>query len=402
MIMNQMAHTHIIEKASDSCPYCGHEITHDELVAIEQRIEKEQQEKFAAREKQLNAKHMETMSELHKQISSKDDAAQAQLKAEKDKYELALAAKDKVVESQVKVARKSEREKILKENNEEKLKLKREQEAIEVERVQIRTDKDAMEKTHKANIDQQRVVLEADTQKKLLAQKSESDRDTYRLKQIVEGLNRKLEKKSNEELGDGAEVDLYNELKSAFPDDVITRVKKGVAGADIKHDVHIDGRLCGKIVYDSKNRNDWKSAYAEQLRKDQLAEKADHAILATRKFPKDKRELAERDGMFLVNPSRAVVLAKVFREALVQLSTVKISEQGKQDKQKKLYEFIISSRCNNLFTRFEDEITHLRALDVTEKKQQGKMRNDRAKHVGEIEKTVVGDLLHEIHEIIGY
>ena len=233
------------------------------------------------------------------------------------------------------------------------------------------------------------------------AQSAESEKTTHRLTNIVEDLKRQLEKKSNDELGDGAEVILYDELKKSFPDDVITRVKKGVAGADDKHEVHVDGRYCGKIVYDSKNRKDWKTAYAEQLRKDQLAEKADYAILATRKFPANTREMTVVNGVFLVNPDRAVVLAGILRDSLIRLSTAKLSEQGKKDKQEQLYEFMTSARCENLFKRVDDEVKNLRQIDVDEKAQQEKVRVKRAKHIGEVEKTVLGDLQDELHKILG-
>ena len=76
-------------------------------------------------------------------------------------------------------------------------------------------------------------------------------------------------------------------------------------------------------------------------------------------------------------------------------------EQGKKEKQAKLYEFVTSTRCMNLFARFSDEVEHLHELDEKEKTQQEKMRNDRAKHVGEIKKTVLGELKREIHDVLG-
>ncbi len=381
--MSQTAHSHTSAEAAEACPYCGQEITHDEFLEIKARIAKDQkeifQEQMKAHEKQLNAKHLAETSELHKKLAAKEEAAAQQVEA----------------------ARKAEREKVEKEQTKAAVKLVEDREALEIERKKMSAEKEVREKGHKDQLENVRKVMEADTEKKLLAQKADSDKSTYKLKQKLEDATRQLEKQSNEELGDGAEVDLYVGLKKAFPDDLITRVKKGVAGADIKHEVHVDGRYCGKVVYDSKNRNNWKFSYAEQLRKDQLAEEADHAILATRKFPANTREMTGVNGVLLVNPARAVVLAGVIRESLIRLSTVKLSEQGKKDKQHKLYEFIMSANCENLFKRVADEVENLRKLDIKEKTQQEKMRGDRAKHVGEVEKTVLGTLRDELHKIIG-
>ena len=51
------------------------------------------------------------------------------------------------------------------------------------------------------------------------------------------------------EVGEGAELDLFDELRGAFPDDQIARVKTrpGV----ILHDVRYKGKSSGKIVIDS-------------------------------------------------------------------------------------------------------------------------------------------------------
>jgi 3-dehydroshikimate dehydratase len=271
----------------------------------------------------------------------------------------------------------------------------------DTDRLSLEAGKEAIQKTHEQAMQRQRDSLATDHEKKLLAQKAASDKETFRMQRKVEDLQRQLERKSNDELGDGAEVDLYNDLKRAFPDDVIRRVKRGVAGADIKHEIHVEGRLCGKIIYDSKNRGDWKTAYAEQLRKDQMAEKADYAILGTRKFPQNTREMTIRNGVILVNPGRATVIAGLLRNALVQLSSVKLSETGKHEKRRALYDYVTSTRCATLFTRVEDQVANLRGLDEQERTQQERMRKNRAKHVGEIEKAVIGELQREIHKILG-
>lgn len=70
---------------------------------------------------------------------------------------------------------------------------------------------------------------------------------------------------------------------------------KGTPGADVIHDVVCNGRVCGRIVYDSKNRNDWKTAYATKLCEDKIAAEAQHAILSTLKFPAGAKQLHAMD-----------------------------------------------------------------------------------------------------------
>lgn len=395
--MSRSAHS---QPAADQCPYCGHEITHDEFLKIQARIEKEQQAKFETQTKQLNAKHMEAMSELRKEFAGRDQTFKAQLAASEEAHKKALEAKVKEAEAAQAAARKAEREKVEREHQATVQKLNSERNALAADRKKFEDAKDAQRLTQQRELDKQREVLNADFEKKILAEKAASEKVTHRLQTKLADVQRQLENKSNEEAGDGAEVELYNDLKLSFPDDVITRVGKGKPGADVIHEVHVDGRLCGKIVYDSKNRNDWKAQYVEKLRQDQLAEKADHAILATRKFPKDTKELSILDGVMMINPARAVALAHIVRDSIIQVSCTKLSEHGKKEKRDKLYEFITSTRCANQFARFSQEVDHLRQIDEVEKNQQEKNRRDRAKHVGEMEKTVLGELQREIHDIL--
>src|SRR4029077_2145216 len=109
--------------------------------------------------------------------------------------------------------------------------------------------------------------------------------ETQKLSNKVAELQRALEKKTADELGEGAEVDLFEALKDEFRDDRIERIAKGTPGADVRHVVIYNGRECGIIVYDSKNHGRHRSDHVTKLRADQLAAKADHAILSTRAFP---------------------------------------------------------------------------------------------------------------------
>jgi len=66
-----------------------------------------------------------------------------------------------------------------------------------------------------------------------------------------------------------------------------------------------------------KNRGNWKSEYATKLRKDQIAEKAEFAILSTNKFVKDQRELCTFEDVILASPARVLVPAGIFRRQIV-------------------------------------------------------------------------------------
>ena len=69
---------------------------------------------------------------------------------------------------------------------------------------------------------------------------------------------------------------------------------KGVNGADVIHEVIHNGKVCGKIVYDAKNRNAWQNEFVIKLRADKIAQAADHAILSSNKFPRTRRQSTTR------------------------------------------------------------------------------------------------------------
>ena len=163
--MSQTAHSPTSVEATDMCPYCGNEITHDEFLAIQTRIAKEQEEKFDAERKQLNTQRLAETSELHKKLAAKNDAAQALLKAEQEKHAKALCEKDNAATQQVDAARKTERERVEKEHAESAAKLNKQREEFEAERNQLASNKEAQEKGHNEQLEQQRKVLEADAEK---------------------------------------------------------------------------------------------------------------------------------------------------------------------------------------------------------------------------------------------
>ena len=68
-----------------------------------------------------------------------------------------------------------------------------------------------------ARLQEQREALEKHNETALNAEKARAFGERQKLENAVQDLQRKLEKKSNEELGEGAEVDLFEELQGGVP-----------------------------------------------------------------------------------------------------------------------------------------------------------------------------------------
>ncbi len=194
----------------------------------------------------------------------------------------------------------------------------------------------------------QREIMEKAKDQAVNAEKSRAFEENQKLSTKVNELQRALEKKTTEELGEGAEVDLYESLRTEFPDDKITRIPRGVAGADVRQIVMDRGESCGTILYDSKNHKQFRYEHVTKLRTDQLAEKAEHAVLSTQKFPQGKYQIHIQEGVILANPARVLSIATILRQQLIQLHTLRLSSVERESKTAALYEFINSAHCSDL------------------------------------------------------
>ena len=257
-----------------------------------------------------------------------------------------------------------------------------------------------LKEAHANEINQQREALEKDKTVSVNAERAKNLETKMKLEEQLADMQRRLQKKTADEHGKGAELELFDELKAAFPDDKIRRVEKGALGADIIHEVVENGKVCGKIVYDRKNRGKWQSAYAAKLRDDQIAEKADHAILSTNKFPDGEHQLCIREHVIVACPARVIALAALVRGHIVLAHELRVSSEAREEKEAELYAFITSERCRQLLDSVETLVKKMEELDVAEQKAHSAVWRKR----GELLKSVLkanGVFCYELGRITG-
>jgi hypothetical protein len=251
----------------------------------------------------------------------------------------------------------------------------------------------------------------AEIQESLVRQKEDLQREketailtekakVLKLTSDLADLQRKLEGKSANELGESWEVDLFEQLRAAFEGDRIQRVPKGVNGADVIHEVVHNGRTCGKIIYDAKNRDAWQNNYAVKLNADKLAQGADHAILSSNKFPKDKREIHLQDGVIVASPARVPAIVEILRDQLIRLHDLRASNEQRESKTEELYTFITSEHCKQLIAQMEVQAGKMLDLDTKEQEAHRRVWDARKKLINAVQKAK-SDLAFEIDRIIG-
>ena len=234
----------------------------------------------------------------------------------------------------------------------------------------------------------------------VLAERTKSFEETQALRQKLEDLTRKLEGKSAHELGEGSEIDLFEELRDAFQADRIQRVPKGMNGADVIHEVVHNGRVCGKIIYDAKNRDAWQNGFATKLKADKLAQAADHAILSSNKFPKDKSQIHMQDGVIIANPARVLAIAEILRDQIVRMHELRASKEARAEKTVALYAFVTSDHFKHLVEHVEAQAGKMLDLDGKEQEAHRRIWDQRGKLIRTIQKARA-DLTFEVDRIIG-
>lgn len=262
----------------------------------------------------------------------------------------------------------------------------------------------SLQETHEtelnARLQEQREALEADKTAAVNAVNSATFEERQKLSNKVDELSRALEKKTAEELGEGAEINLFEALKAEFESDRIERVNKGQPGADILHTVVHNGQECGTIIYDSKNHNAWRNDFVTKLRSDQMSAQAEHAVLSSSKFPAGARQLHIQDGVMIACPARVVALIQIIRAHLVQTHTLRMSNAERTQKTAALYSFITSQQCTDLFARLDEQAEALLEIQAKEMKAHENVWKQQGLAIRSAMK-VQAELRNQIDSIIG-
>ena len=157
----------------------------------------------------------------------------------------------------------------------------------------------------------QRAAMEKDRDESVLKVQSDFNREREGLQAKIKDVERQLQKKTSQSLGDDAEIDLFKALSETFPGDRVIRVPKGQPGADIQVEVTHKGQPCGKIIAECKNTKAWQNSFIEKLRQDQMAAGAEHAVLATTVFPRGQKDIWADSDVIVASPGRVTHIVAI-------------------------------------------------------------------------------------------
>jgi hypothetical protein len=329
-----------MNSVTDRCPWCGTLISRDKFKEVETKIREEERKKLA-----------EAEAVMRKRVEAERQVIERRAKEAADERIAKITAELNATLAQLRQAEASKA------------------------KIREQAQKEAEEKAKQASeedLKRQRQVLENDREQKLLRQLSEFNREREGYHKKINELGRQLQQKTAQETADGNEIDLFEELRTAFPQDQITRLHEGKPNEKILHEILYKDRVCGCIVIDSRNRQSWQHGFVSKLRSDQLERTADHAVFSTTVFPKGKKELCIEEDVIVVHPGRAVHIVELLRNALVRMYVQGLSVVDRTAKNSRLYEYISSKAYAQKFNEATSLTNNIGELDVQEVKQHQK------------------------------
>jgi hypothetical protein len=301
-----------IPAIEEKCPWCQSSISHSRFAEIEIKIREQEQAKVAAAGKQLRA------------------ALEAQ-------HTVELAQQRQLAQQQLESAL-----------------------TIRLNELDVQRQKELAD---------QRMALQKDRDDFVLRVQADFNRERESLQAKMKEMERALLKKTSQDLGEVAEIDLFESLRQAFPDDRITRVPKGQNGADVHHEVIHKGKTCGTIIIECKNVKAFQTVFLSKLRQDQQACGAEHAVLASNVFPSGKSDdLFIESDIIVVKPNRLTFVVALLRRGMITLHLQGLSLNERATKMSRLYKVITSERYGQQFRELEKLSTDIVALDSAEKK----------------------------------
>lgn len=318
--------------ATEHCPWCGSAINHEKFLNIQRAIREEEKRKLAVAEKEMRTR-------IEKEVTTKVSAQQQKLVADRQVLD---ADRAKVAEERRSLAAMTKR--------------------------QVDLAKQNAEKHHEKEVAELREVLAKDKDEALMKKDAALAREREGMKKKILELNRRVDQKTAGDVGDGAEIDLFEELRAEFTGDKITRIQKGKPGGDVLHDVQYKGDSCGSILIDSKNRQAWNVSFVKKLRQDQTDAGANHAILSTSVFPAGKKELFIQSSVIVASPARVLVIVDLLRKFMISMHVAKLGDAERATKFTRLYAFMTSTDFKQKLDEAETLASEALGIDVDEKR----------------------------------
>jgi len=377
------------------CPECGAEFELTQAVSHDIEIE-------AAKKYQKQIKELE--EKAFKEASAKDSELQKKLKEEQVKFE----RKEKETSGQIELARKEAEEKA-KKKAEEGTKLELEDLKAQVkekdgkivegqkQELELRKRQRELEDKEKAleletarKIDEEKARIQEEARKNFEDQHhlkdAEKDKRLEGMRRQIDDLKRKAEQGSQKIQGEVLELEIEEMLKEEFPFDKIEPVPSGLKGADVIQIVNTQsGKLCGKILWETKRAKIWNDKWIQKVKDDQRDAKADIAVIVSEILPSGFHHFRQIEGVWVTDIPSARSLALALRVFLIKAANEKRIQAGKEGKIEIVYNYLTGPEFRN---RVEAIVEGFISMKDDLEREKAAMQRQWAKREKNIERVI--------------
>ena len=291
-----------------------------------------------------------------------------------------------------------EKSKNLKEAQRQELELRKRQREFEE-----KEEKLELELSRKIDAERQKIIQKTskEFEETHRLKDAEKDKQLDDMKKQIDELKRKAEQGSQQMQGEVLELELEESLKEEFPFDNIEPVAKGIKGGDIIQTVKTQsGRICGKILWETKRTKNWSDSWIQKLKDDQRDAKADLAILASETLPKGFHHFRLISGVWVTDILSAVSLALALRVVLIQVARERETQVGKKEKMEIAYNYLTGQEFRNRVEAIVESFTAMKADLEAERRAMLKIWAKREKQIERVISNAAG--MHgDLQEIAG-
>lgn len=422
------------------CPNCGEiiklseAISHDMEISIKTRLEKEFEGRLVEERKQLQDKAKKAavdsvkveLSDLKEQVAEKNKKLEESQKLELElrKRERQISEKEETLKKeyedrenklkgQLLLEKKQIEEKVRKEvENSQNIQVadlkeqlnektqnleKARQQELELRKQQRKLEEDqkAFELEMARKIDAERQVIAEKVTRGIeeshRLKDAEKDKQLTDMLKQIEDLKRKAEQGSQQAQGEVLELELENMLKESFPFDEIVPVSKGVKGGDVIQTVKTQsGRVCGKILWETKRTKVWSDGWIQKLKDDQRDAKADLSVIVSEVLPKGFHHFRQIDNVWVTDIPSSLSLCLALRVVLTQVAKAQEIQTGKEEKKDIVYNYITGIEFRNRVQAIIESFVTLKTDLDSEKRAMAKIWAQREKQIEKITLNISG------------
>ncbi len=313
-----------VDSISVNCPSCQHAFPLSEAVlsGLREGISKELETSLLSREHdlqsrltelndgkiQLSRQKAELAVQVEEQVEARLSKQMGDIKAKAEEKALKVATEAQGVRMKELEAERDEKSNALKKLRDEQLGLMAEKRKLLQAREDFELESSRRLESAREEIGEEIQGKEDESNRLKIAEK---EKVISELNIKLQEAQRKAEQGSMQTQGEVLELDFEQQLRQAFPIDVVDPIATGARGADVKLGVvSPQGRDCGAILFETKRTKAWQNTWVTKLAADMRNARVEFGVIVTETLPSDISHFGQKDGIWVTDYASAIPLAR--------------------------------------------------------------------------------------------